>query len=125
MRIRFDKHDVIASGSLISFQGGPVEMVLGEGENAFTFRFLFKSDDVNTEERAEFESAGEKQMDIVFFNTRRAFGAGSDGPREIGALDGRKLYLSYRVYASGVTEEKLIHHTWTLGEPAESYTRSV
>lgn len=120
MKMRCGKYEVIGTGSVIGFQENPVEMVIGERPAEFTFRFIFKNDNVNREERTEFETISQNELEIYIYNANRAFGIGTSEPIDLGYINNRKIYLSYRVYSSVDTPEKLLHYTWFLGENLSS-----
>ena len=116
MQIRSKSHNVLETGSVISYKDNPIEMIFTENGKEFIFRFYFKRDRKDTSERAEFNTINQYELEIVLFNCNRAFGIGTLEPLEMGYLYNRKLYLSYRVFSLSDSPEKLFTYTWYLGD---------
>lgn len=114
MKIKCGEFEALDSGSVIGFENKPVEMRMDINGEECLFRFVFLEDLENKEERTEFTNVSSKELEIQIFNSISAFGMGTVEPIELGNINGKNLFLSYRVFTSSNSEEKLLHYTWYL-----------
>jgi hypothetical protein len=114
MKIKCGDFEALDSGSVIGFENKPVEMRMDINGEECLFRFVFEEDPENREGRTEFLSLSSKELEIQIINSTSAFGMGTVEPVELGNINGKDLFLSYRIFTSSNSEEKLLHYTWYL-----------
>ena len=116
VKIRTGDTEVIASGSVISFGKSPIVF---EFEN-LKLIFEYHDDILGTgvkETRVEAAAIDNKTLKLTLHNFNNPLGAGSGTPLQLGILNGRKLFLQYRVYALS-DADKTLQYTIYLGEGA-------
>jgi hypothetical protein len=106
--------DVIASGTIISFEGNPVKIKFGPADGRLTIIFSFENKkDQNGESNPymNVKSLDSKTAEFKLFNFNNSLGNGTINPLPIGTLWDKKLYLHFYVYAQGGARDKIIHYT--------------
>jgi len=116
VRIKAGEYDVLASGTVIGFRNEPIDFTLTEGERPLVVRFVFRTDEENPGQRTEPKIENDRQLSLAFVNFTNVLGTGNVGPLPLGQVEGRRLYLYYRIYSLSKEPEKLVHYTWYLGE---------
>ena len=121
--------DIVASGTIIAFQGNPIEVMFeplraplsgNQGlQDTFpplpqpcfklTIRFVDEpavAAGPQPAPRLEAKAAGPLTLEVTLFNCTNPLGIGSD-PIVLGHADGRKLYLQWRVYTLTAADKTL------------------
>jgi len=109
LQIRTSKRDVIASGTVITADNQNLEFQLAH----LRFVFSFVSDSGQT--RIDPGAASGTTLNLTLYNFNNSIGSGTTSPVEIGTLNGRKLWLSFMVYAISAESSKTVHYTFMLG----------
>lgn len=91
--------EVVASGTVTSFRGEPIEVPVQGDEEAIVlvFAFVDDPDDEAPRVETEVEDAGRLRLDLI--NFANPLGSGSPSPVDVGTLDGDPLLLHFRVRA--------------------------
>jgi hypothetical protein len=67
--------------------------------------------------RAESTAEGSTTLRLKLYNFNSSLGSGTTSPMSIGTFAGRKLFLSFMVFALNEGAQKTVHYTFALGEP--------
>lgn len=110
IQIRTSGRDVVASGTVITVDNQNLEFQIAHLRVVFSFI----SDTGPT--RLGPGSAAGSTLNLTLYNFNNTIGAGTTSPIEIGTLSGRKLWLSFMVYAISPESSKTVHYTFTVGE---------
>lgn len=119
VEIKSGSAEIIASGSVIAFNGNPIEISYGPSIERLTLIFAFK-DDGQLETRIDATKPNPNALQFNLYNFRNPLGSGTSRPVPIGTLAGQKLYLHYRVYDIG-NSDKTIHYTIYLSGEVASH----
>ena len=103
--------EVIASGSVISFEGNPITITYGAGETRLKLTFEFKTDPSRKDPYVLGSSADPLSLRVVLFNFDSPLGVGTSTPTPIGTIGDRKLYIHYRVNTLSSTPDKTLLYT--------------
>lgn len=112
LQTRTSGQDVIASGTVITADNQNLEFLLANLRVVFSF----VSDSGQT--RLGSGTTSGSTLNLTLYNFNNNIGSGTTSPIDIGSLLGRKLRLSFMVYALNPESSKTVHYTFTLGEPA-------
>lgn len=95
MKIKTDIYDIYETGSIISINKKPIDFIFED----LTFRFVFEDDSTKEKNklRAELLPDGQKGIKLVFSNFNETLGVGNTEPLPLGWIQGRNLYLNYRI----------------------------
>ena len=102
--------EVLASGLVICFEKNPVVLEVAN----LKFVFVFLDEEGKEEPGVKFETPSGNELKIILSNFKNPLGAGNSKPYAIGNINGRHLYLSYRIYDL-VGGDKTLHYTFYLG----------
>ena len=111
LQIKTAGRDVIATGTVITADHLSLEFQLAHLRVVFSF----VSD--GGQPRLGPSSASGSSLNLTLYNFNNSIGSGTTAPLEIGTLSGRKLWLSFMVYALSPESSKTVHYTFMLGEP--------
>lgn len=109
-QIRTGGFDVVAAGTVITADNQSLEFQLAHLRVVFSF----VSDGGST--RLGPGSASGSTLNLTLYNFTNSIGSGTTSPIEIGILSGRKLWLSFMVYALSPESSKTVHYTFMVGE---------
>lgn len=107
------RHEIVASGSVISFNKEPLHLVFAlEGED-LEFIFTF-AEDSREPDKPSLKAIphGDRKLELQLVNFDHELGTGNSDPIEVGLLDGKNLLVNYRVYALSQSESRLLHYTF-------------
>lgn len=110
LQIRTDGFDVVANGTVITANNLNLEFQLAHLRVVFSFL----SDGTST--RLGPASASGSTLNLTLYNFTNSIGAGTTSPIEIGTLGGKKLWLSFMVYALSPESSKTVHYTFMVGD---------
>jgi hypothetical protein len=110
LQIRTGGFDVVASGTVITAPTQNLEFQLGN----LRVVFAFVSD--GGQPRLGPGSASGSTLNLTLYNFNNSIGSGTTSPIEIGNLSGRKLWLSFTVYALSPESSKTVHYTFMVGD---------
>lgn len=110
VHIRTSGRDVVASGTVITADGRDLEFQLSHLRVVFSF----VSDSGQT--RLVPSAISGSALKLALYNFNNSIGSGTTSPIEIGTLVGRKLWLSFVVYAFSPESSKTVHYTFMLGD---------
>jgi hypothetical protein len=112
IKIKSGTKEVIASGTVISFEGNPIGF---EIENIkFIFEFVDEEGKAGTD--VNFTSPEERTLKITLKNFKNPLGTGNQKPMAVGTFHGLRLFLSYRVYQLEGSDKTLDYTFYTEGE---------
>ncbi|RQO54468.1 hypothetical protein DBR47_22750 [Paucibacter sp. KBW04] len=112
VQIRTSGRDVVSAGTVITVDNRNLEFQIAHLKVVFSF----VTDAGAT--RLGPGSASDSTLNLTLYNFNNSIGSGTTAPLDIGTLAGRKLSLSFMVYAISPESSKTVHYTFTLGEPA-------
>jgi hypothetical protein len=110
LQIKAGGFDVVASGTVITAPSQNLEFQLGNLRVIFAFVFD------GGQPRLGPSSASGSTLNLTLYNFNNSIGSGTTSPIEIGNLSGRKLWLSFNVYALSPESSKTVHYTFMVGE---------
>ncbi len=102
--IKTGDNKVLESGSVISFGDNEVELELDffKTTPATFLVFSFNADTKNTGTSMETAiTESNKKLEVKLYNFESSLDAGNSEPMEIGLLDNKKVFLSFRVRKIG------------------------
>lgn len=108
--IKAGEHNVLASGSIISYEDHAVEIALNVGEQKLILSFTFFDDD-SKQSRIEAMSSNGNKLELQLFNFNSSIGQGNTSPITIGDLQGKKLVLNFRVRRLGDAKSRTLEYT--------------
>ena len=111
LQIKTGSFDIVASGTVITALGQNLEFHLGN------LRVIFSFVSDGGQPRLGPSSASGSVLDLILYNFNNSIGSGTTSPIEIGNLSGRKLWLSFTIYALSPESSKTVHYTFMVGEP--------
>lgn len=110
VEIKSGPTDIIATGIIISFSGNPIEIVFGPAIERMRLILKFKDEEGNAKLRVAAEKSNHDTLILTFFNFNNPLGGGSTEPIALGTLEGRKIYINYRIYHLEACD-KTFHYT--------------
>lgn len=113
LKVEVGEYEVLGHGTIVSVPNMPIRFQMDD----LTFEFHFLDDDKNPEMKLNAEvSDDRKTMVFMFLNFNNPLGTGNVHPIKLASLNGKELYLLYRIYAlTEVGKEpagRTIHYTW-------------
>ena len=115
MKIKSGEYDVLYSGTVIGIKDQEVEFNFPEIHASLKIIIDFKIDTSIKDSPIKLDLPGNKTLKITLINTASSLGTGNAEVLEIGHINGRRLYLNYRIYAiNGISNT--IHYTFYLGK---------
>lgn len=102
--------EVLATGTVIAFEGNPITIQVGPVTGPLKLVFQFTDEAGRDEPRQEGKSPDPTTLEVTLFNFKNPLGSGTIKPIPIGTLAGRQLYMHYRIYALGASD-KMLHFT--------------
>jgi len=116
--IKSGNADIIASGTVMSFEGNPIEIEFGEPKNRLKLINVFQDEKGKGDLRVEAINIDDNTLKITFFNFKNPHGSGNTKPLSFGTYEGRRLYINYRIFDLNPNEniDKTLHYTIYLGE---------
>jgi len=118
VRIRTGRAEVVASGTVIAFEGSPIEVSFGPADNSLTLIFAFEDLEEAKDLSVAVKILGDRTLQLTLRNFNKPLGAGSTAPLHIGTFGRKRLYLHYRVFDLG-TRDKTLHYTLYAGEEVQ------
>jgi hypothetical protein len=115
VHIRSGPMDVLASGSVIAFEGQPIEITFSAANETLKLIFEFSSDVTAKEPHYQGRLSEPDTLTLTLFNFDSPLGTGTTKPQPLGNLGSRPVHLHYRVYAMD-SSDKLLHYTLYLGQ---------
>jgi hypothetical protein len=103
--------DVVVCGTVITADNKNLEFQIADLRVALSF---FTD---GGEPRLGLSSVVGTTLHLPLFNFNSSLGSGTNAPIEIGTLNGRKLLLSFAVYAFSPESVKTVHYTFMVGDP--------
>jgi len=109
--VRSSGKDVIASGTVHTFDSTNLEVQIAQ----FKFIFNFIEDQSNNR-TVSFSNPEKETLKIDLYNFNNSLGNGTVKPYKIGSLMDRELYLGFNVYALSAEGSKTVHYSFMLGD---------
>lgn len=103
--------EVVASGTVITGEKSNLEFQLAH------LRVVFSFESDGSQPRLGPSSATGSTLNLTLFNFNNSIGSGTTSPLEIGSLQGKRLWLSFMVYALTPDSSKTVHYTFMVGDP--------
>lgn len=119
IKIKIGELDVYEKGSLINTDGKNIEILLGS-KHQFTAEFKFSTDTENKETRFEAYNINKIGIGLNFINFNNSLGTGNVKPVKVGWLEGRSLFLNFRVYGINKVQGYIFEYTWLLGKTVDA-----
>jgi len=110
IKISTGNYDVIDSGTVINIVNETIEFVISD----LTYVIEFRNDSEKANNPVEKEVINNRSLRLVFYNYNNSLGTGNLNPVAIGTIKGRRLFISYRVYALSDNSGKAFHYTFLL-----------
>lgn len=101
---------VIGSGTLISF--GNDDVVFEFGTENLTLKVILSFENNGGEIKLDAKSLSTTDLRFTLFNAISVLGSGPLVPIGIGELNGKKLFISFRVYTIDDSDQRTIHYTF-------------
>lgn len=111
LSIKTGGRDIVAAGTVITGENANLEFQLAHLRIVFTFT----TDGGQT--RLGPSAASGSTLSLTLYNFNNSIGSGTTSPVEIGTLQGRRLWLSFMVYAISPESSKTVHYSFMVGEP--------
>lgn len=112
LQIKTAGRDVVVCGTVITADNKSLEFKIAD----LQIVLLFSSD--GGQPRFGLTSAVGSTLQLPLFNFDNSLGSGTKVPIEIGTLGGRKLLLSFAIYAFSPESVKTVHYTFMVGDQA-------
>ena len=112
IRVTSGTAEVVASGSVFTFQHQPVTFALADLK--ITLRFT--TDSAQPGHRISSTVPAPKTLDLELTNFDNPLGIGSNSPISIGTLGNRRLYLHFRVQSFDSTSDKTVIYCFYVNE---------
>jgi len=109
VEIRSGPATIVASGTVIGFNGNPIEITYGPRTERLTLILVF-IDDESSKARVNPSTPNPNTLRLELHNFRSPIGSGTTKPIPIGTLLGKPLSIHYRVYDIG-EGDKTVHYT--------------
>lgn len=119
IKIKIGELDVYEKGSLINPNGENIEILLGS-KHQFIAEFKFSGDTENKETRFEAYNINKTGIGLNFINFNNSLGAGNVNPIKVGWLEGRSLFLNFRVFGINKDQGYIFEYTWLLGKTVDA-----
>ena len=101
LKIKSGGKDILHSGSVMSYEENTIVIELS---SEMTMEFIFEEDPNRGESiESRFIPITPTYMKVFFVNFNSGLGAGSTTPVPLGDIDGRNLYMNYRISRLGNT----------------------
>lgn len=107
--------EIITSGTVIGFSRNPITITFGSSNETLKIIFEFKDEEGKEDIRVESSIVDPQTLKFILINFKNPLGTGSPAPMPFGSLDGRQIYLHYRVYPLGAGD-KMLHYSIYKGE---------
>jgi hypothetical protein len=115
MKIKSGEYEVLYSGTVIGIKEQEIEFNFPEVHASLKIIIDFKIDDSIKDSPIKIDLPGNKTLKLTLVNTASSLGTGNAEILEIGHINGKKLYLNYRIYAiQGISNT--VHYTFYLGK---------
>lgn len=118
LKIKSGDKDLIASGSMMTFDGDDIQIEIGNKEGPLLLILRFAKDEENKEVRKASEVKDQKTLQITFYNYKDT--RFTTIPWNIGTLYKRKLYIVYHIEPMHNNEMRNITYSFFLGEEVEN-----
>lgn len=103
--------DVIASGTVISFDESPLNIDFGNSSENLRLTLVFDRDSTN-EFKLTAEPISQHELRLHIFNSQNStLGSGLLAPVHIGSLDEKDIFISFRIYSLDNSEQRTVHYT--------------
>jgi hypothetical protein len=119
IKIKIGELDVYEKGSLVNTTGENLEIALGS-DHQFIALFEFTKDLEKTETRIEPFQIERIGIGIKFINFNNTLGTGNINPLNLGWLEGRRIFLNYRVFPINDEKGYIFEYTWLLGKKVDA-----
>ncbi len=118
IKIKVGELDVYEKGSLINPNGDNIEINIGS-KFQFLAEFKFTTDKENKETRLAPYELDKVGIGLNFINFINSLGTGNVNPIRVGWLEGRSLFLNYRVFGINNEQGVIFEYTWLLGKKVD------
>lgn len=103
--------EILAGGSIISFDNKPIKFEFASPSNPLKLILDFKKD-ATGKVYGNPVVINSQEIKLELFNFHNNLGSGLISPVQIGNLDGKKLYFSFRSYSLENSEQITLHYTF-------------
>ncbi len=101
--------EIVASGTVFAFSGSPITITFGSPTETLKLIFEFKDEEGKEDLRVEATVVDTQTLKLTLINFKNPLGSGTTKPKPFGSLDGRRLYVHYRVYSLSDAADKMLH----------------
>ncbi|OGV32033.1 MAG: hypothetical protein A2020_13985 [Lentisphaerae bacterium GWF2_45_14] len=121
MTISSGDSTVIENGSIVCRSSVPLYFIFEEVSPPPQFRFIINVvDDIKCASKTELRKASGGILQITFLNfPAGAVDNANPEPLCLGNINGKTLFLSYRIDSLGGAEPYIFHYTWYLEEATD------
>jgi len=110
VKIKSSGKDVVSSGSCHTFDNKNLEIEIAG------LRFIFEFQNDSEGQRIEKEPINNTCLKLKVYNFDNSLGTGTTSPIPLGAVNNRRLYMSFLVHTLSKESSKLFTYTFFLGE---------
>ena len=107
--------NIITSGTVISFNKNPIEIIFGPANGRLKLIIEFEEDKEIKGTSVKPSITSKDTLNLKLINYNNSLGTGNKKPLVFGNIEGRELYLNYRVFPLNEWD-KTVHYTIYLGE---------
>lgn len=115
LQIKSGISEVIASGTVISFEENPIEITFGPPGEQLKLILVFQDKEGEQAPHITREVIDIETMLMTLTNFGSVLGTGTTKPMPVGIMAKRRLYFHFRVYTLQ-DSDKTVHYTFYLGE---------
>lgn len=118
VKVESQSVDVIASGTVIAFIHEPITISIGPPTDRLNIIIVFEIATTpfpipgSTKPEVRSEILNPSTLRMTFKNVYAQAGYGTVNPFSIGTIEGKQVYMQYRIYDLGGTSDKMLHYTF-------------
>ncbi|MGA2468100.1 MAG: DUF6864 domain-containing function [Thermodesulfobacteriota bacterium] len=105
--------EVITSGTIIAFRAEPIKISFGPPTDRLNIIIAFTSEGIQvTKPGVRSEILDPHTLQLTFINIKAEMGYGTQKPFSIGTIEGKQVYMHYRIYDLGGASDKIFHYSF-------------
>ncbi len=116
---KIGEFDIYAKGTLITTDKSLLVLTLGS-KGQFKFEFKFEDDKINSETKIEAYKLEVTGIGFKMLNFNNVLGTGNVNVVKIGWLEGRSLYIDYRVFSINDNKGAIVHYQFLQGKKVDN-----
>lgn len=119
MKIKSGNNEILYSGTVIAIKKENIVFEFPEMHNSYKFIFEFVKDSNIPDSPIQFDLKDSKTLEIKLINIDKSIASGNSDILDLGSLNGKKLYLNYRILVINELSHSL-SYTFYLGEEVKN-----